>query len=910
MSDPVNNSGTTPNASGETDLEPDQQPGWRKLPWILLLAFIISLILAAAGFVAATERGLQWVFSVLVRTIPGELHVDRLEGRLIGPLVIHGLRYTTTKKNIVLSVDELAADIRPLALLYERVHISQLDISGVNYTHTTNQEPLTALPEIQLPLGITLDQASITNITVTLPGLHQPYLIDRITLKGKTLFGRLHIDSAVLVSRSFQARIRGTLTPQNVYPLNLSMNWSVLPQGYPAITGQTTLTGNIAKKLNVAQSVNAPLKATLYGTVNDILTAAQWQANFALDKTNLQSIDARWPVIDIGGKFHVATQGGGKDEKNRIIVDGTLQATHQKYTLNTTARANFSDDKWHIEQATLELPGTPARIIFKGDLGNGLIPVLDQSTDQPWQLAGHWRDLAWPPDTLPDATVITSKEGNFNLTGNLDAYQFTVDGVVQATARTTEAASPSGTVFPSARWRAAGKGNRKSLVLDDIQTDILKGHITGQGELSWQPQLSWSLDITGSDLDPGQYWPAWPGQLSLQALIHSKEKPSAIALVISDLHGQLRDIPLKGNASLVIDQDTYAISHLALASGSSQINASGTLNEAWNMQWDVDIKNIHEALLDTHFTHHSGTLKGHGSLAGPRAQPRIRAELHSKNLTLDTYHADEVRFTFDVDLQNQLASQLDLLANGITIGNQSIDNVVVKGRGQAQNHEVDVTLKTNGKTLVLRAEGALGGDIATPNSAQTASTLWPTSWTGRLTQANMTSQTLGYWPLTIPGALTITTDHAQLGSWCWTQQAAQICFDATRTANTGWQTNAHATNVPINWLQSFLPKEAILAGTFNATAVAYLNPAGNITGTARFIPSPGAIIHPLANDQNLILAYTQGLIEAALDADTLTARAALTLTDRGTLDGTLLLPRSALPAFLNSSIPATQTLPP
>ncbi len=917
-----------PSADSEANLKPGQEPGRRTLPWILLLAFIISLILAAAGFVTATERGLQWAFSVLARNIPGELHVDRLEGRLIGPLAIHGLRYTTTKKNIVLSVDKLAADIRPLALLYERVHISQLDISGVNYTHTTNQEPLTALPEIQLPLGITLDQASITNITVTLPGLHQPYPIDRITLKGKTLFGRLHIDSAVLVSRSFQARMRGTLTPQNVYPLNLSMNWSVLPQGYPAITGQTTLTGNIAKKLNIVQSVNAPLKATLYGTVNDILTAVQWQANLTLDKTNLQSIDARWPIINIGGKFHVTTQGGGKDDQNRIIVDGTLQVTHQKYTLHTTARANFSDDKWHIEQATLEIPDKPGRIILKGDLGNGLIPMLDQSTDQPWQLAGHWRDLVWPPNTLPETTVITSKEGNFNLTGNLDAYQFTVDGVVQATARTAEgrvmqerstntargtmpeAASPSGAIFPPTRWSAAGKGNRESLVLDDIRADILKGHITGQGELSWQPQLSWSLDITGSDLDPGQYWPAWPGQLSLQALIHSKEKPSAIAVVINDLHGQLRDIPLKGNASLVIDQDTYAISHLALASGSSQINASGTLNEAWNMQWDVDIKNIHETLPDTRFTHHSDMLKGHGSLTGPRAQPRIRAELQSKNLTLDTYHADEVRFTFDVDMQNQLASQLDLLANGITIGNQSIDNVVVKGRGQVQNHGVDVTLKTNGKTLVLRAEGALGGDIVTPNSTQTASTLWPTSWTGRLTQANMTSQALGYWPLTTPGALTITTDHAQLGPWCWTQQAAQICFDATRTANTGWQGNAHTTNVPINWLQSFLPKDAILAGTFNTTAVAYLNPAGNITGTARFIPSPGAIIHPLANDQNMILAYTQGLIEATLDADTLTARAALTLTDRGTLDGTLLLPRSTLPAFLNSSIPAAQTLPP
>ena len=61
------------------------------------------------------------------------------------------------------------------------------------------------------------------------------------------------------------------------------------------------------------------------------------------------------------------------------------------------------------------------------------------------------------------------------------------------------------------------------------------------------------------------------------------------------------------------------------------------------------------------------------------------------------------------------------------------------------------------------------------------------------------------------------------------------------------------------------------------------------------------------------MAYTQGLVEATLGADTLDVRATLTLTDRGALDATLLLHRSALPAFLSNSTSvssATQTLPP
>ena len=940
MSDPVNNHDAQerpiPHKAGEaTDSDPHREYNRSKLPWILLLTFIVSLSAAAIGFIAATEQGLQWTFSMLARNIPGELHVDHLAGRLIGPLSLRGLRYTTAKKNITLSIEKLEADIRPLALLYERVHISRLDITGMSYTQLPSQEPLTAPPDIQLPLGITLDQASITRLTVNLPQFNQVYPIDRITLTGKTLRGRLHIDTLDVASHSFQAHARGTLMPRNDYPLSLIINWSASPQNYPAVTGQATLTGNLVKDLNISQSVNTPLRATLYGTVQNMFTAMQWQANLTVDKTNINSINKHWPVIEMGGKLRLETQAHGSGKSNRIIVEGSFQTTHQKYTLNTTARANFSDNKWHIEQATLALPGNPARIIFTGALGEGLIPALSQS-DQPWKLTGRWHELAWPFNAKPGEAIIASKKGDFSFAGNLDAYQFTVEGGVQgsssaARGRMPEAAGVSGATLPPSHWVAVGVGDRESLVFDKIQVDILQGRLIAQGEIHWpqphpsasppslrSPQkslpLSWSVDITGSDLNPGQQWPAWPGQLDFQARIHneapSTENPSAITLEISELTGHTRGIPLNGAALLIIDKDTYAIPHLTLTSGSSRLNASGTLNEAWNLQWGVDIHNINE-ILPTALLKHSGTLQGKGRLTGPREQPHINAELQGKSLMMgEKYKVGDVRLLVDIDTQNQLASQLDLIANDIRIGNQLVDNVVVKGRGQAQNHVIDATLKARENTLVLRAEGALGADIAAfttvDNSAQPDTPLW----TGQLTQANMTSKALGYWPLTTPGNLTLATDHAQLGSWCWTQQTAKICMDASRAKNTGWQMNAHTTNLPMTWFQPYLPPQAVVAGTFNATATAYLSPSGVVTGTAKFMPYPGAIVHQLADNQSLILAYTQGLIEATLDADALNARATLTLTDRGALDGTLQLSRSALPAFLNNPTPAAQTQPP
>lgn len=887
MSDPEQNDvagearDSAPNAPAALE-NPARRQLRRKLPWVLSLVLITGLVAGTAGYVITTEAGLRWAFTALARAVPGELHADRIEGRLIGPLAVHGLKYSTAKKNISLSIEKLEADIQPLALLYERAHITRLDISGVDYTQRRSSEPLTKPPDIRLPLGVTLDRASITRITVNLPDLNQSHKIDSIVLQGKTLFDRLHIDTLEIKSSLFHAGARGTLTPQNNYPLNINITWSAAPSGYPAVTGHAMLTGNLVKQLQIAQSISAPLKARLHGTVQDLFTAIQWQADLSLDKTNIQNLNARWPVTDITGKLH------GEGTAERVTLNSVLAVTYQQYTVNSTARAHFSQNKWRIEQATLALPGKPARIVFEADLGSGFMPP----TDNVWHATGRWRDLAWP---LVDTAAITSKEGKFQIKGNPDAYQFTLDADLASAA------------FPAGKWSATGKGGREGLSTS-LQTDILGGKLTGQGEVSWRPahqpvlglQLAWSVDIEGHHLNPGQHWPAWPGELDIQARIsHAPQQQSVITLELNALHGQLRGIPLDGSAVLTVDRDQYTLPHLALASGTAQLNASGTLGETWDLQWNIDVQDVARVLPEAPLKH-SGTLRGKGNLSGPRKTPRIIATLDGRNLIVDAYRANELHLAFDVDMQNQLPSVLDVLVKGAAIGNQSMDSIAVQGRGQTQDHVLNATLKTAGKTLVLRAEGGLGESAGIIDSMKTTGALWA----GQLTQAEVMSQDLGRWPLAAPGALTIGADHAQLGPWCWTQRTAQVCFNAMRRADSGWHSNAHAKNLPMIWFSPLLPKKTVVAGTVDATVIAHLNPAGIVMGSGKLIPSPGAVIHPLAEDQNLVLAYTNGLVEATLDADTLNMRAGLTLIDKGTLNSALTLPRSALPPFLKN--PASQ----
>lgn len=150
------------------------EPKRRKLPWILLLALILITLAGTAAFVATTETGLKWMFDLAARTMPGELRVERLQGRLIDSVTAHGLRYKTKDARTTVAIDDIKLEIRPVALLYEQLHITRLNITGLNYTQLKSPEPLKKLPDIRLPLGIKLDKAIINKIIVNLPDRGSP----------------------------------------------------------------------------------------------------------------------------------------------------------------------------------------------------------------------------------------------------------------------------------------------------------------------------------------------------------------------------------------------------------------------------------------------------------------------------------------------------------------------------------------------------------------------------------------------------------------------------------------------------------------------------------------------------------------------------------------------------------------
>ena len=84
--------------------------------FLLTLLFLTIAIVGAIWYLSSTESGLKWMFARFVHLIPGDLSVKTLEGRLIGPMKINGLRYNADNYSITL--DNLALEWRPIDLFF------------------------------------------------------------------------------------------------------------------------------------------------------------------------------------------------------------------------------------------------------------------------------------------------------------------------------------------------------------------------------------------------------------------------------------------------------------------------------------------------------------------------------------------------------------------------------------------------------------------------------------------------------------------------------------------------------------------------------------------------------------------------------------------------------------------------
>jgi translocation and assembly module TamB len=118
-----------------------------------------------------------------------------------------------------------------------------------------------------------------------------------------------------------------------------------------------------------------------------------------------------------------------------------------------------------------------------------------------FDLDGHWERLRWP---LSGDAMAESPRGKVDASGSLDAFDYALSLAAQ------------GPDFPESHLDLEGTGSQRGTRIRTLTLAALDGELRGEGEVVWSPTVTWTLGLSGRDLDPGHLVDGLEDRVSLQ----------------------------------------------------------------------------------------------------------------------------------------------------------------------------------------------------------------------------------------------------------------------------------------------------------------------------------------------------------------------------------------------------------
>lgn len=426
---------------------------------------------------------------------------------------------------------------------------------------------------------------------------------------------------------------------------------------------------------------------------------------------------------------------------------------HQPYAFNCNIR-------WHAQlpdavpangQARLEGDLTRVRVdhtLFQPfHVTTGGTVRLDAAAPV-YKLSGDWQGLRWP---FSGSDAYTSAQGEYTVEGTLDAYVLTLNGPLQ------------GPDIPAVQVRATGRGDLQHIDLQALDVTGLGGRASATGTLAWAPLFRLGLNIQGADIDPGQYWPGWPGRLNLatQLDIATDRNSMLVALHKLDLHGVLHGRPLAAQGELALRDGVPGTTGLAISSGPNRIKLSGVLDAGSGLRYNVAAPELSALLPGL-----AGQADASGILKGPLEHLAGSLDLTARELAYQGNSIATLSINAQLDPGRPEAGHASLHAGTVRLGTEQIDTLTLESRGWLDRHEASLQLASARGTATVELNGSYRDHV----------------WEGRLGTATIDLRELGNWRLREPVPLRISAGEAGPFRGCWTSGQREVCLRGEQRA--------------------------------------------------------------------------------------------------------------------------------
>lgn len=819
-----------------------------------LLTLMIALLLFGA-LLASSESGLRWTYRLAVQFTPGQLSIDEMHGRLLGPLRLGGIHYTRGDTRI--DIGRLELEWAPRELLVRTLHIKRFLLEDFKLSYVAAEEQPTSqdafsLPTLSLPFYLRADEISLRHLLV-----HErradvtKFELTEARLAATWRGDDGEIKQLYVAAPRYQFSAAGSVRSTAGYPLDLALQWRIDGGDYGIWSAGGRAHGDM-NRLRIEQRIDAPIALTVKGELTSLVDAPSWDIHLAASGFSLRDIRGDWPDLRIGGLL----RSSGRLNALHAQVSGTLRTAQQGITLDHKLNLHYEHDVLTVRRLRTAHGDSAGELSVRGR--------IEQVTTQPRAaIDGEWRRLRWP---LDGEAAMSSEAGGFKLNGDLQGY----------TARVR--ADIGGGNIPRGAWTLAGSGTRERFTIAELKGAVLDGKVHGTGELRWQPQVEIALAWQADALNPAARWPAWPGAVYLTGSAQGaiRDGASEFALDLVDMHGRLLDHPFTGAARAHMQGDRLELTRFELQSGTARAQASGTLAQEWDAAWSVTADDLAALLPDA-----GGALRGGGRVSGARAAPLFTASLRGERLRFREHSVAEVRVVATLDTASAVPSTVDIDAADIQAQGRAIDRVALRAEGTVDHHSLRATLAAPAANLELAAAGGYRDGL----------------WEGALERLAVDTGQLGRWTTRAPIMLSAGARQARIDPLCLTRGAAEVCAAGEWQTNHGWRATSSARAIPLAMVQPLLPAQADIQGDVEFDAEAVADAAGLITGRADVQLNEGVVKQAfLKPEDNIDVAFRGGRVSVRLDNVALQVIAAFALEQGGAIAGEVHVSRRGLPA--------------
>ena len=712
---------------------------------LTLGAIVLAALLVAAGvllWAAVSESGLRFVWQRVAARLPPGISIATVEGRLAGPLVLGGI--TVQNETFELRVERVELRWNPLALLGRTFDVERLDVRVVDVVllpaeqPAASDEPFRLPASVNLPVDIRVGSASVEGLRFRSSPNAEPLSIERASVAGILDADLLELDELVVRGPVLDVSGDASVVPRDAYETSGRIDWVVRPREYPEARGSTQFRGNF-EALTIEQRIEAPYDARVDLRLTEPLTALRLDgeiafriqpAAFGIEQAPVETVSSTLSfrgtleALDLTGR--VQLEGGDADGVAADIA------------------ARYAGDAVEIQALDLVDGGSAAAIHASGRVMIG--------AEQPTlELDATWSELQWPPRGEPQ---VASDSGSLELRGTLRDYAVALAG---------DLALADGT---EGKVSASGTGDAETLTLERIDVETLRGRLAGRMTARWAPNLSASIELTGTDLDPGVLLHEWPGRVGARIRADAAIEGEDLTVALHELavDGRLRDRPIALSARGAYGADSLRIDAFALRSGSTEVSARGTAGTELALEWRIESPDLGEVWPEL-----AGRISGNGELRGPRDRPRVGIEVRGEGLGFMESRVDDFELTADVDVAGKAHSSFMLAFSSAQVPGAAIAQLQLTGEGNAARHALALTTTTS----VGTAELGLIGKVADPWTRGFA-------WSFELEKATIAYPELAPWGLREPATGRVTRTEAELDRACWQSDTAELCVAGTR----------------------------------------------------------------------------------------------------------------------------------